>query len=87
MAPQRAVPLSLVMEIDLLNLALVVLLRPELTAAEIDEHRRDRAPDAWEAETVHWVPLHSDPLAGHAPAHPTTALRWALLNRWCGGQR
>ncbi|MCX4974720.1 toll/interleukin-1 receptor domain-containing protein [Streptomyces sp. NBC_00620] len=80
--PARVTPLSAVIEIGLLNLALTMLLKPELTADEIEARWHTNAKDRWEAQTLDWLPVRSTALDSRTPAHPTTALRWAMLHRW-----
>ncbi|MCX4666787.1 toll/interleukin-1 receptor domain-containing protein [Streptomyces sp. NBC_01381] len=80
--PGRVTPLSVVIEIGLLNLALTMLVRPQLTAHEIERRWRDDAEDRWEAQALDWLPIRSTTLDSHTPQHPTTALRWAMLRRW-----
>lgn len=84
----RAVPLSAVMQIDLLNAVIVMLLRPDLSAAQIQERWRLGTPDAWEAQDLQSLPLaHLDRLGysdAHqfTPLHATSLLRKSLLQRW-----
>ena len=84
----RVVPLSAVMQIDLLNVVIVMLLRPDLSAAQIQERWRLGTPDAWEAQDLQSLPLaHLDSLGysdAHqfTPLHATSLLRKSLLQRW-----
>jgi hypothetical protein len=84
----RVVPLSAIMQIDLLNVVIVMLLRPELNTAQIQERWRSGTPDAWEAQDLQSLSLaHLDQLGysdayQFTPLHPTSLLRKSLLQRW-----
>jgi len=88
LTPDRVVPLSAVLQIDLLNVIIVMLLRPDLSAAQIQERWRSGSPDAWEAQDVQSLPAeHLDRLGrsdAHQfmPLHVTSLLRSSLLQRW-----
>ncbi|GIH24150.1 hypothetical protein Aph01nite_24600 [Acrocarpospora phusangensis] len=83
---RQAIPLTTLMQIDLLNLGVVVLLLPDLTGAQIHEHWRSRAKDDWEARDVRWLPVDAlldgvgrEPFT---PLHCTSELRCQALARW-----
>jgi hypothetical protein len=80
------IPLTMLMETDVLNLGMVMLLRPAMTAEEIRGTWRSGAPDGWEADEVRGLPLGSldSALAGLGPLHPTSQLRCLALRRWLG---
>ncbi len=82
--PRNVVPLTTVMQIDLLNLGIVMLLRPQLTADEIHESWRSAAKDRWEAEEIRGLPLENleTALAQIGLLHVTSELRCLALQRW-----
>jgi hypothetical protein len=88
LTPDQVVPLSAVLQIDLLNVVIVMLLRPGLTAAQIQERWRSGSQDAWEAQDLQSLPVeHLDRLGrsdAHQfmPLHVTSLLRSSLLQRW-----
>jgi hypothetical protein len=88
LSPDRVVPLSAILQIDLLNVVMVMLLRPDLSAAQIQERWRSGALDAWEAQDLQSLPPeHLDRLShsdAHqfTPLHTTSLLRNSLLQRW-----
>lgn len=81
-------PLSAILQIDLLNVVIVMLLRPDLTAAQIQQRWRSGSPDAWEAQDLQSLPVeHLDQLGRSdarqfTPLHATSRLRSSLLQRW-----
>lgn len=93
LTPDRVVPLSAVLQIDMLNVVIVMLLRPDLTASQIQERWRSGSPDAWEAQDLQSLPVeHLDRLGrGDAhqfmPLHATSLLRSLLLQCWTTASR
>jgi hypothetical protein len=91
--PGQVVALSAVLQLDLLNVAMVMLLQPDLTAAQIQESWRSGPPDSWEAQELQSLPIrHLDRLSrGDAnpfmPLHTTSRLRSSLLQRWIAANR
>jgi len=88
LAFDRVVPLSAILQLDLLSSAFVMLLRPDLTAAQIQDQWQSGSPDAWEAQDLTSLPLeHLDRLdrsdgQPFTPLHATSRLRISLLQRW-----
>jgi len=82
--PRDIIPLATVMQIDLLNLGIVMLLRPQFTADEIRESWRSAAKDRWEADDVCGLPVENleSALARIGSLHPTSQLRCRALRRW-----
>ncbi|MGQ0773225.1 MAG: hypothetical protein ACT4NY_02200 [Pseudonocardiales bacterium] len=84
--PTRISALSALLQLDLLNLSMVMLLRPGLTAAQIEEHWTNQAQDGWEAERLGWLPCESLHQLirrnDFSPLHSTSRLRCELLRRW-----
>jgi len=77
------VPLASVMQVDLLNLGVVMLLRPAMTASDIRDSWQSAARDGWEANDVRCFPL--DDLAAAnlgTQLHSTSELRCLALRRW-----
>ncbi len=80
----NVMPLTAIMQIDLLNLGIVVLLRPSMTAEDVRDSWRSVARDGWEASEVRGLPL-DDLDAGAASLgllHPSSELRCLVLRRW-----
>lgn len=77
--------LSTILELDGLNLGVVMLLRPQQSAAQIEQTWRAGAEDQWEADRVGWLPLaeleHGIPMV-FRPPHPTARIRCAALLRY-----
>jgi hypothetical protein len=85
---QDVLPLAAVMQMDLLNLGLVMLLLPSMTAQEIHDSWRCVAKDRWEAEDLRGLRLDSLD-AGRTSLgqlHPTSKLRFLALQRWLNTQ-
>jgi hypothetical protein len=88
LTPDRVVPISAVLQVDLLNVVIVMLLRPDMNAAQIHERWRSGSPDAWEAQDLQSLPIEHLDRLGHSdvhqfmPLHPTSLLRSSLLQRW-----
>jgi hypothetical protein len=88
LAPGQVVPLSAVLQIDLLNVVMAMLLRPDLSAAQIKQRWRSGTPDAWEAQDLQSLPLADLDRLGQGdarqltPLHPTSLMRISLLRRW-----
>lgn len=84
--PFRISALSALLQLDLLNLGMVMLLRPDLTAAQIEDRWISLAPDAREARQLGWFPCahlhHLTPGKAFSPLHATARLRCELLRRW-----
>lgn len=84
--PKRISALSALLQLDLLNLGMVMLLRPGLTAAQIEERWINLAQDGWEASQLGWLPrgsLHQlTRWKDFSPLHATSRLRCELLRRW-----
>ena len=77
------IPLASVLQVDLLNLGVVMLVRPAVTAREIRDSWQSAASDRWEAEDIQSIPL--DDLASEnigLQLHPTSQLRCLALRRW-----
>ena len=55
--PDQVVALSAVLQLDLLNVAMIMLLQPDLTAAQIQESWRSGPLDAWEAQELQSLPI------------------------------
>jgi hypothetical protein len=81
---RNVVPLTTVMQIDLLNLGMVMLLRPPMTAEEIRDSWHSVAKDRWEAKEVHGLPLDGldKGIASLGLLHPSSKLRSLALRRW-----
>lgn len=77
------IPLASVMQVDLLNLGIVMLVCPAMTAREIRDSWHSAAVDGWEAEDVLHLPL-DDLLATSLgmQLHPSSELRCLALRRW-----
>jgi NUDIX domain len=83
--PARDVtPLTTVMQIDLLNLGMITLLRPSMTAEDIRSSWRSVAKDSWEAKEVRGLQLGDldAGLANLGLLHPSSELRRLALRRW-----
>jgi hypothetical protein len=82
----RVTLLSAVLQIDLLNIGLVFLLRPDSTSTQIEQRWADSAPDRWEAKQLGWLPEQAlDEVSWSQKFHPlhvTSRLRCELLRRW-----
>jgi len=93
LTPDQVVALSAVLQLDLLNVAMIMLLQPDLTAAQIQESWRSGPLDAWEAQELQSLPIRDlDRLSrGDAepfmPLHTTSRLRSSLLQRWIAANR
>jgi hypothetical protein len=83
-AARDVIPLTAVLQIDLMNLGLVMLLRSPMTEREISDSWRLAAKDGWEAKDLRGLPL--DNLTRHMARlgllHPTSELRSLALQRW-----
>ena len=93
LTPDQVVALSAVLQLDLLNVAMIMLLQPDLTAAQIQESWRSGPLDAWEAQELQSLPIRdldrlsrgdADPFM---PLHTTSRLRSSLLQRWIAANR
>jgi hypothetical protein len=78
------VPLTAVMQIDLLNLGMIMLLRPPMTAAQIRDSWHSAAKDGWEAKEIRALPLDGldAGMASLGLLHPSSKLRYQALQRW-----
>lgn len=90
---EQTVPLSAVLQIDLLNVGIAMLLRPDLTATQIRQSWQAGPADGWEAQDLQSFPLaelgtiiHGD-APEFAPLHVTSRLRCVLLQRWIAATR
>jgi hypothetical protein len=87
-APERVSGLTVVLQTDLLNLGVVMLLRPRMTASDVQECWRKDPQDGWEAQDLKSIPIDSLDLftatdcTMFTPLHVTSRLRCALLDRW-----
>jgi hypothetical protein len=81
---RNVVPLTTVMQIDLLNLGMIMLLRPPMTAEEIRDSWQSVAKDRWEAKEVHSLPLNGldAGIASLSLLHPSSELRCLAVQRW-----
>jgi hypothetical protein len=81
----EVVPLATLMEVGLVNLGVVMLVLPALTASEIRDSWRSGAKDSWEADQVCGLPV-DDLARGIAHLgqriHPSSELRCLALRRW-----
>ncbi len=82
-------PLATVMQTDVLNLGLVMLLQPPMTAHAIRESWHSMASDKWEANELR--ALRFDVLEATVTSlgqlHPTSMLRSLAMQRWLKTQR
>jgi hypothetical protein len=79
----NVIPLASVLQVDLLNLGMVMLVRPPMTAREIRDSWLSAASDGWEADDIQCIPL--DDLAAASiglQLHPSSELRCMALRRW-----
>jgi hypothetical protein len=83
------VTLTTVMQTDLLNLGMVMLLRPLVTAEQIRDSWMSVAKDGWEAQEVLGIPLDglSARIERLGRLHPTSELRGLAVRRWLLAQR
>ncbi len=80
------IPLASLMQVDLLNLGMVMLVRPAMSASEVRDSWHSAARDAWEADEVRCLPI--DDLAVESlgsPLHSSSELRCLALKRWLSG--
>jgi hypothetical protein len=90
--PERVTILSIILEVDILNLGVVALMKPDLSFAEVlQKWRGDPRPvDHREAENLDSVTLNpqqlgsiaGDGLFENQVLHPTSAARMELLRRY-----
>ncbi|MGH3777940.1 MAG: TIR domain-containing protein [Pseudonocardiaceae bacterium] len=84
--PARISTLSALLQLDLLNLSMVMLLLPSLTAAQIEERWSNLAQDSREAKCLGWLPCGSlhylTRRKDFYPLHVTSRMRCELLRRW-----
>jgi hypothetical protein len=80
---ENIVPLATVMQMDLLNLGIIMLLRPPMTTEEVRDSWQSVATDGWEATQVRGLPLDTlnSGLTNLRPLHPSSELRWLALRR------